>query len=106
MKAGRMTTRLRILKPRVTKDRFNADITEWESGGMIHAERVRLTSRSRIEASEVFPSAQARFNIRDAHEVGENWRVEEYGGHLYTVSAIEANRKRGMLTLICDRINV
>ena len=33
-------------------------------------------------------------------------RSEEVGEHLYTVMAIEPNRSKGMLSLLCQRVNV
>ena len=35
----------------------------------------------------------------------EGWRVQQQGGRLYEVTAIVPNRDRGMITLICDRVN-
>lgn len=54
---------------------------------------------------EHFPDHTLTFNIRDGHEVGENWRIKHVGGFVYDVTNIEPNLKRGYLTLTCVRIN-
>ena len=54
---------------------------------------------------ELSPDYSVEWNIRDAHEVHENWRVEQLGGNLYTVTYIIPNYDRGYLTLVCDKVN-
>ena len=55
--------------------------------------------------SEHFPDYRAEFNIRDAHRVKENWRVQQLGGYLYSVTNIIPNLDKGMKTLVCERVN-
>lgn len=105
MMAGRMRSRLRLMRPETERDRFGSEKTVWTPVGTVWAERVRLTGRRREELGEHFPDYSAEFNIRDAHDVDDNWRVEELGGHLYTVTNTVPNRGRGMLTLVCERVN-
>lgn len=71
----------------------------------VHAERVNLSGHRSEELGEHFPDYHVEFNIRDVHEVKENWRAQEVGGYKYTITNIIPNRDRGMLTLICDRLN-
>ena len=52
-----------------------------------------------------FTDYRVSYNIRSAHPVKENWRVQELGGYLYTVVAIEPNKDKGFKTLICERVN-
>lgn len=105
MQAGKMDTKLRLLRPEVVTDGFGSEKTVWTETKTVWAERRRMSGTYGVELGERFPDYHAEFNIRDAHEVDENWRVEQLGGHLYTVTNIEPNRKRGMLTLRCERVN-
>lgn len=105
MKAGKMRYRLRLLRPVVTVDMFRSEHTEYEETRTVWAERVKAVGSYGEEVWERFPSYTVEFNIRDAHEVSENWRVEQLGGYLYTVENIIPKRERGMLTLRCERVN-
>lgn len=105
MIAGRMRYRLRILKRVVTVDEFRAEKTEYIPTRTVWAERVKTNGSYRFEVGELFPDYSVEFNIRDAHEIKENWRVEQLGGYVYTVTNIIPNIDRGMLTLKCERVN-
>lgn len=100
-----MKYRLRVIEPVVTVDRFHAEKTDWTERGIIHAERVKDTGYRREEVGEHFAEHRAEYRIRSAHDVRENWRVEEIGGMTYTVTAVINNRDRGMKTLVCERLN-
>lgn len=65
-----------------------------------------MSGTNTLVVGEHFPDYRVEFNIRDAHEIDENWRVEQLGGHLYTVANIIPNPDRGMNTLVCDRVNL
>lgn len=105
MQAGRMRHRLRILKPVTAKDEFQAEYTDWIETAVAWAERVKSTPRFGVEVVEVFSDFTVEFNIRAAHEVDNGWRVEQLGGHLYTVTNVTPNIERGMKTLRCERVN-
>lgn len=105
MMAGRMRYWLRVLKPTVTVNGYGEEAIVWEESATIHAERETLSGRQRDAVDEHFPAYSVRYNVRDAHEVEERWRVEEVGGHLYTVTNIIPNWSRGMNTLVCERVN-
>lgn len=105
MQAGRMKYKLQILEPVRKTDRFGAEHTDFEPRQIIWAERVKFSGRRSNEVGERFPDYHVEFNIRDAHKICENWRVKQLGGYVYTVTNIEPNRDRGMLTLICERFN-
>lgn len=105
MIAGRLTYRLRLVEPVVTVDSFKAERTTWQPRGVIRAERVSARGYRHEEAAEHFSDSRAEFNIRSVHAVRENWRVEEVGGYTYTVTAVIDNRRRGMKTLVCERLN-
>lgn len=105
MQAGRMKYKLKLLRPVSRVDEFRSEHTTYEETRTVWAERVKANGSYGAEVGERFPSYTVEFNIRDAHEVAENWRVEQLGGHLYTVANIVPNRDRGMLTLRCERVN-
>lgn len=106
MQAGRMKYRLVLLKPAETsKGKFGSKKPDFIETVTVHAERVKLNGHRSEELGEHFPDYHVEFNIRDAHEVKENWRAREIGGYEYTITNIIPNRDRGMLTLICDRLN-
>jgi len=105
MQAGRMRYRLRLLHPVASTDKFGAEKTVYELTRTVHAERVKTSSRRSEEVGEHFPDYNTEFNIRAQHPIDENWRVEQIGGHIYTVTNIVINIERGMQTLICERVN-
>jgi head-tail adaptor len=100
-----MTTRVELLKPVPSSDRFGAEFTSYEVTRTVHAERVSQTGARSEEVGEHFSSRSVRYNIRDAHPVQENWRVRQVGGYVYTVVAILPNHSRGFNTLVCERVN-
>ena len=104
MRAGALKYRLILLRPTTTADEYGAEATAYEQTRIVHAERVRQTGARSEEVGEHFADYRTEFNIRDA-EVAENWRVRQVGGYLYTVVSIIPNIDRGMLTLVCERVN-
>lgn len=100
-----MTTRLELLKPVLSSDRFGAEVTSYELTRTVHAERVSQIGARSEEVGEHFPNYSTKYNIRDAHPVQENWRVRQVGGYVYTVVAILPNHSRAYNTLVCERVN-
>lgn len=105
MIAGKMKYKLTLLEPKRVTDRMGSETTTYEPTRTVHAERVRATGNRSEEVGEHFPDYAAEFNIRHAHPIAENWRVQQLGGYLYTVTAIVPNLDRGYKTLLCDRVN-
>ncbi len=105
MRAGSLKYKLRLLEPKRTTDRMGAETVAYTETRTVCAERVRTTGSRSEEVGEHFPDYTAEFNIRDAHSIAENWRVQQLGGYLYTVVAIIPNLDRGYKTLLCDRVN-
>ncbi len=105
MRAGALKYKLAILEPLRTTDRMGAESVTYTERRTVWAERVKTTGSRSEEAGEHFPDYQAEFNIRDAHPVRENWRVQQQGGYLYTVTNIVPNLDKGYKTLICTRVN-
>ena len=105
MIAGKLDQRLIVYRKVERADGFGALPTRWEPAATIWAERVNETARRVDEVQEHFPDHTAAFNIRIAHNVEENSRVKHLGGHLYTVTSVVKNRRRGMQTIYCERVN-
>lgn len=105
MIAGRMKYKLVLLQPVEAENDFGENKITFVKTSTVNAERVKTHGRRSEEVGEHFPDYNAEFNIRDAHTVDENWRVQQLGGHLYTVTNIIPNIDKGMKTLICERVN-
>ena len=105
MQAGRMRTRLELLRPVRDVDHFGAESAKYERVRVVYAELVRHTARKHDEVGEHFADHSTEYNVRDVHKVGENWRVRELFGNLYTVTAVIPNKPRGFVTLYCERVN-
>lgn len=105
MIAGKMRAKLMLMRP-VTVETASGERTTYEETTTVWAERVKMSGTRRIEVGEQFPEYRAEFNIREAHEVGENWRCRQIGGHEYSILAVIPNRERGFNTLICERVNL
>lgn len=105
MIAGRLKYRLTLLKPVRTFDAMGAEATTYEATRTVYAERVKASGNRSEEVGEHFADYSVEFNIRSAHPIEENWRVEQIGGYLYIVVAIIPNLDRGYNTLRCERVN-
>ena len=105
MIAGRMKYKLKLLQPVKDTNDYGEEVDTWTETVTVHAERVKHTGHRSEEVGEHFPDYRVEFNIRDVHTISENWRVQQLGGYLYTVVAIEPNIDRGYKTLICERVN-
>lgn len=102
-----MDQKLVLLEPKRATDRMGAETVTYTAVRTVRAERVKAAGNRSEEAGEHFPDYTAEFNIRYGHPVRENWRVQHLGdyGYLYTVVAIVPNRRKGFLTLKCERVN-
>ncbi len=105
MRAGEMKYRLRLLRPVASTNAYGEEAAAYTEVRTVWAQRVRQSGSRSEEVGEHFPDYRAEFNVRDAHPVRENWRVQQLGGCLYTVVAIIPNIDRGMNTLVCERVN-
>ena len=105
MRAGALKYKLVILQPTYSEDRMGAKKTTYTELRTIWAERVTASGHRSDEVGEHFPDYSVQFNVRDAHPIAENWRVQQLGGYLYTVTAIIPNLDRGYKTLLCERVN-
>lgn len=105
MRAGPLKYKLVLMKPTRGTDRMGGETSDYEDTVTVWAERVRFSGARSEEVGEHFADYDAEFNIRDKHEVGENWRCRQLGGYLYTIIAIVPNIDKGYNTLICNRVN-
>ena len=105
MRAGAMKYRLTLFQPMARTNDYGEEATTYEPTATIWAERVKQSGTRSEEVGEHFPDYHAEFNVRDAHKVEENWRVQQLGGHLYSVTNIIPNIDKGMNTLVCERVN-
>ena len=105
MRAGAMKYRLLLMQPKASTNDFGEEATTYEPLAVIWAERVKQSGSRSNEVGEHFPDYRAEFNIRDAHRVKENWRVQQLGGYLYSVTNIIPNLDKGMKTIVCERVN-
>lgn len=105
MRAGTMKYKVKLLEPKRTTDRMGAEQVTYTETRTVWAERVRATGNRSEEVGEHFPDYTVEFNIRDAHPIQENWRVQQLGGYLYTVVSIVPNLDKGYKTLLCERVN-
>lgn len=105
MLAGRLKYRITLLKPVPAVAVSGDDTPAFAEVRTVWAERVKISGRRSEEVGEHFPDYRVEFNIRDAHPVEEGWRVRLSEKQEYAVSAIVPNIDRGMLTLICERVN-
>lgn len=105
MIAGRLTEFVELQEPFVEKDdRFGSDVISYPTGKIVHAEVVWKSGKISEEVSELFPDRRIEVLIYAAHRVEEKWHLV-YSGVVYSVSAVEHNRRRGLKRLICDRVN-
>lgn len=105
MQAGRMKYKLTLLRPLYSENDYGERETSYEETVTVHAERVKANGHRSEEVGEHFPDYNVEYNIRDVHTVAENWRVQQLGGYLYTVTNIIPNLDRGYKTLVCVRVN-
>lgn len=100
-----MKYRLTLLRPDAATNSFGEQDITWTETATVWAERSKLSGSRDMGVSDAFPYYRVEWNIRDAHEVAENWRCRELGGCLYSITNICPNKDRGMKTLVCERVN-
>lgn len=79
MIAGRMKYKLTLLQPTQAVNEFGEEEPTFTETVTVHAERVKHSGNRSEEVGEHFPDYRAEFNIRSAHEIHENWRVQQLG---------------------------
>lgn len=95
-----------ILKPKQVDSGYGGKQTEFETSSTVYASRVKLSGKRAEVIGEHFPDYSAAFDVWFCTEVEENWRLQEHGGMLYTITNIIPNEEKDLLTLICERVNL
>lgn len=112
MKIGRMYTRLRWRKPSALVTATGAREVTFINQGIILAERASMRATERNEAGEMYADMHAEYNVRYQHNIRRGDRLtecDEYGvenGVEMEVTAVINNRRKGLKTIICDRVNL
>lgn len=104
MIAGALNERIELLRPSQAESISGSRPAAFGLYRAVHAGRVRLSGSGIIEAGETFADYRAVWRIRDAHPAAPGWRVRACG-LVFNIVAVEPNRRRGFLTLICERLN-
>lgn len=100
-----MKYRLELYRLDVAANGYGEEAATYTYVRTVHAERVKASGFRSEEVGEHFSDFRAEWNVRDVHPVRENWRVKQVGGYEYTVTAVVPNLDRGMMTLVCERVN-
>ena len=108
MKIGRMYTRLRWERPQTSITGTGALLAKYTTLAYIRAERAAMRATERNEAGEMY----AEYYVRYLHDIRRGDRLTEVSdedtdsGALMEVTAVIANRRKGLKTVICDRVNL
>ena len=104
MYAGPLNEYVTPMEPSYTKDGFGASVVTYTACGRIHAQATWKGGSTHTDSAELFPDGRMEVIVRSSHAVSEGWRLEYYGT-LYSVVAMEHNRRRGFKRLICEKVN-
>lgn len=104
MIAGRLDERISLLCPS-TSEKGTLAAATFSEKGQIWAERVKDTAHDGEAAYEFFAGMLVEFNVRWGCRATTAWRVKDSLGIEYNIDNIIKNRRRGMLTLRCSRVN-
>lgn len=112
MKIGRMYTRLRWERPETSITVTGALLAKYTTLAYIRAERASMRATERNEAGEMYADIHAEYYVRYLHDIRRGDRLTEVSdedtdsGALMEVTAVIANRRKGLKTVICDRVNL
>lgn len=108
MESERLDTKIQIIRPAQSVDIYGAragSSREWNEGEWIWADRSKYNGDTVNESGEIFSDYRAEFRVRYAHEILEGWRIRERGGLLYVVRNVIPDRRNGMRTIKCEKVN-
>ena len=106
MRAGSMTHILQIKAPKGGGSRSGSYKGTWEiTEKQVFAERVGMSGGRVQRLGEMFASERVTWNIWDCYEIKCGWRVVNNGDE-YTVTAINTDEQKHMLTLVTDRVDL
>lgn len=99
-----MNERAVLYRPAVKEDEYGSKVQAWDGGTPLWVQRVKVSGRFTLEASELFPDYDAEFYCRIEHGVTEFCRIR-HDGILYHVGNVINNRRKGTALLKCAKVN-
>lgn len=106
MHAGTLTERITLYRPTVAVNDYGEEETAYQAAHTARAERVSLTGRLAMQVGERFTDYDLTLRIHSCVEVAELWRLTLNGSaEPYQVETVERNRRRGVTTLLCTKVN-
>ena len=107
MIAGLINSVVTFSSPVKTVNAYGEEkITSWKDEGKWRAQRQSISGKRTEEVGEHFEDLSAKYIVRWGHQPKAGWRLVTEDGVTYEVAAIEPNRRRGLLTLNCNRVNL
>lgn len=109
MKSNRLDILFHGYAPIKRESDFSTDITGWSSRPVrIWGERRKWSSRQSFADGDDFPLYSADFNVRWEAPAEEKWRLVDRSQPeiIWEVETVEPNRRLGMKTLHCTRVNI
>lgn len=99
-----MTERIALYRPVITEGASGSQIKTYEAAGVYWAQLSSRRDYRTDEVGERFADATAVFLVRSSVEVDEYWQLI-HEGKKYEVQTCPLNRRLGMRTLNCQRVN-
>jgi head-tail adaptor len=96
MIAGRLKYKLTLFEPVQATNNFGEEDTTYQERRTVRAERVKQSGDRSEEVGEHFPDYRVEFNIREAHPVDENWRVQQLGANSIPLRTSYPTTKRAI----------
>lgn len=101
-----MTERVVLLEPTKETTESGAQRTVWKRHRERWAQWRHKSSYGEINAAELFGAQKSEFIMRDNVMPLRGWRLEHRGGFTYELVADAVrDRRLGMITLTCQRVN-
>lgn len=107
MHAGTLTERVALYRPVQTVNDYGEEETAYELAHHARAERVSLTGRLAVQVGERFTDYDLTLRLHSCVEVAELWRLALLpdAETPYQVEVVERNRRRGVTTIFCTKVN-
>lgn len=105
MRTESLSLQVDIIKPDVEVNDYGEEKTVYKKTATVYASRVKMSGRRSEVISEHFGAYSAAYDVWISTKVEENWRLQEIGGMLYTITNIIPTEDKDIKTLICERVN-
>lgn len=109
MRTATLKNRLYVWRPSADRSGFGdveGELTPYNNGRWIYAERKRESGSGRNVVSERFSDYRAEYYIYNFHEVKEGWEVQDADTEIrYVVTNIFIDRPNSLRRIICERKN-